>query len=505
MATTRSRSRGQRAGAPRQETQVEADFSKGMIRDAPRSSIPVGGVYDSADFLLHQPGVAIKRGGTTYAGPASAAGTYMKAVAYAEFPAGPQLIGIDSANNINKITTGTTTDLVGTDPAGVVDRPKLRVGGGKNLLIIPQADGTSAPIKYNGSAAPSLVGGSPAPGKFLAIYKTRLVLGNRSGNENRLHFSPTPDVESTWDTANSWIDCDYPITGIAALQNALLIFSLGHTERIIGSTPPPGSDMDRSLIGDIGCSDARSIVVQESNVLFANARGVYLTNGAGFASLTTEGSIESYWQSLLVGYDPATWSIAAGVLRGFYVVSILDNNGALKATLMCNVPRRAWWRVTNLRAMMFAAAIGASEELYFADRATPRVTSISSMFSPAAGNKNDADGTAVAPLLETRMLGHGPGLKHYGFGRLSYDMRDAATDNPLLAVSVAPGIEASTFTAVQESPLPENTDETRDRFTIARDSQGVALRFQQTNPSSKTEIYAVEYEERSYALQVGGQ
>jgi hypothetical protein len=127
------------------------------------------------------------------------------------------------------------------------------------------------------------------------------VLGGSTANPNRLFFSPTPDIEATWDTANSWIDCDYAITGLASLHNVLLIFSQGHTERIIGSTPPPGSDMDRAPVGSIGCTDARSIVVQEGNAIFANPRGVYLTNGAGFASLTTEGFIETYWQSLLPG------------------------------------------------------------------------------------------------------------------------------------------------------------------------------------------------------------
>jgi hypothetical protein len=503
MSSTRRRA--QTARTRREEPQVEADWSKGMVRDSPRASIPVGGVYDSADFLLHQPGIAIKRGGTSYAGPASAAGTYMKAVAYAEFPAGSQVIGVDSANNINKITSGSTTDLGGSDPAGVIDIPKLRIGGGKNLLVIPQADGTSGPLKYDGSAAPAALGGTPSAGKFAAIYATRVVLGNKSGNENRLFFSPTPDIEATWDTATSWIDCDYAITGLAALANALLIFSQGHTERIIGTSPPPGSDMQRATIGGIGCTDARSIIIQEGNVLFANPRGVYLTNGAGFASLTTEGAIETYWQSLFSGYDPATWIISAGVFRGFYVVSVTDNTRALKATLMCNVARRSWWPVTNMKAAMFAQAVGAQEELYYADLAAPRVTKLSGIFSPAAGNKNDADGTAVAPMLETRMLGHGPGLKHFGFGRLSYDMRDAASDNPTLAVSVAPGVEATTFTAVEESPLGETTDEERKRFKIAKQSQGVSVRFQQANASSKTEIYAMEYEERAFALQRGGQ
>jgi hypothetical protein len=64
---------------------------------------------------------------------------------------------------------------------------------------------------------------------------------------------------------------------------------------------------------------------------------------------------------------------------------------------MCNVSRRAWWRVTNVKATMFSQAVGAAEELYYADRSTNRVATISGFFSPTSSNKNDANGTAVTP------------------------------------------------------------------------------------------------------------
>jgi hypothetical protein len=484
---------------------IDANWSKGIVRDAPRSSIPPGGVYDSFDFLLHQPGVAIKRGGTSYAGPAFASGTSAKAVAYAEFPAAPQLIAVGSDNHIHKVTAGASTYLAGTSVAGgIIDRPKLRIGGGANLLIFPCADGTTAPVAYAGSGTPAVLGGTPPAGKVCEIYKTRLVLGGASAQPQRLYFSPTPDIASTWDTTDSWIDCDHAVTGIAALHNALLIFSQGHTERIIGSTPPPGSDMDRSPLGDVGCSDARSIIVQEGNCLFANSRGVYLTNGAGFASLTTEGQIETYWQSLLEGYDPATWTISAGIIRSFYVVSIMDNNGSNVATLMCNVPRRAWWRLTNINAQMFSQAVGAQEELYYADQSVPRITTMSGIFKPTAGNRYDADSTPVEPGIDFQTQAGGPGLKSYGDGRLSFDMRDAATDNPTMAVNYAKGLEATTYQGANQSPFSETTDENRLTFSTGFDSQAISLQLRQTGPSSKTEVFAIEVDERTHSLTKGG-
>lgn len=476
---------------------TSSDVSKGMVRDAPRTAIPASGVYDSADFLLHEPGLIMKRGGTSYAGPAMTAATYAAAVAYADFPAGSKLVGIGNNGHLYTVTSGTTTDVATLGSAYVPkDNLKLRVGGGTNLLLLPGNDGTTAPKTFDGTSVAAL-GGSPPAGKFVEIYKTRFVLGNTSANPNRLYFSPTPDPTTTWDTTNSWIDCDHAITGIASTANMLLVFSQGATERIIGSTPPPGSDMDRATIGSVGCTDARSIVKQENNVLFANPRGVYLTNGSGFASLTDEGFIATYWQSLFSSYDSTTWTISAGVYRTFYFVTILDGSGNLVSSLMCNVPRRAWWRLTNTNSIMYAQAVGAQEELYYADRSTNRLVKMSGIFSPTSSNESDANGTAVAPSLQYRLSGSGPDLKSFGFGRLTYDMRKSS-GSPTLAVAVAKGIEATTFNNVAESPLSDTSDAVRKRFMVGGDAQGVTVKLTQSGASTKTEIYSLEVEQRSY-------
>ena len=102
------------------------------------------------------------------------------------------------------------------------------------------------------------------------------------------------------------------------------------------------------------------------------------------------------------------------------------------------------------------------------------------------------------------MIGDGPGLKAYGFGRITYDMRDYAMDDPTLAVSVAPGIEATTYAAVSESPLAETTDADRKRFTIAKDTQAINVKLEQTGASSKTEIYSLESEVRPYPPSMDG-
>lgn len=558
-----------------QNTQ-SADWSKGMVRDAPRTALPNNALYNSVDFLLHQPGLMFKRGGTAYSGPALTGANYCSQVGYLNFPAGAKLVGVGDNGHLYSVTSGATTDVatLGTGWPGV-DTLKLR----DSDVVLPASDGKTFPKYYNGSTVAylgphtQLDGSSGAlpqatitvdsttgfpdkgnfwisdssqnaveiaytgktattftgctlgtgtfadnsvvstvpPFKFYTVYKTRLVGGGISGKANRSFFSPTPtDGTNTswntsfWNTAESYVDHDEAITGYASLSNQLLVFSAGRTERIIGSTPPPGSDMDRAPVGAIGCTDARSIVVQEGNVMFANPRGVYLTNGSGFVSLTADGYIETYWQSLFNGYSPATWTIAAGTWRSFYFVSVM-NGSTLVDTLMCNIPRRAWWRLSNINGVMFSPGVGTADELYMADRSTNRVVSLSGILLPTASNKNDANGYSVSPVAEFKMEGSGPNLKHFGNGHITYDMRDSGSDNPTLALSVAPGVEATTFAAAPESPLGETTDATRKRYSVSKVSQGVTLKIAQSHASSKTEVYALEVEERPLAPQAGGQ
>lgn len=483
---------------------VAADWSAGMVNDPPRTALPESAVYNITDFLVHRPGLLEKRGGSSYAGPSLPVGVaYAHGVVHADFPAGKKLVAIGfagSTNNLSTVTAGTTTNVSSLNAEyATLDNPKLHIG----TLIITANNGTSAPIYYDGATTVGTLGGTPPPGKFSELYKTRLVLANTLAFPNRAFFSPTPDITATWNTADSWIDCDHPITGMASLSNQLLVWSLGHMERIIGSTPPPGSDMDHTVIAAVGCTDARSIVVYNNQAIFANPGGVYITNGAGMQLLTKD-RIERYWQSLFSGYSTSTWTIAGGLLGSYYIVSII-NNGVLIDTLMLDIERRAWTRHSNIVAGMFSRTTSVSEELYYADRSAPRIVALSGMFTPAAANKTDANGTAVAPTAELRLVGDTPGLKHHGFGHITLDMRDAGSDDPVMAVSAASGIEATTFSTVTESPLTETVDAERRRFTIGKVSQAMNVKLQQTGASAKTEVYAVEVETRPFATTAGGQ
>jgi hypothetical protein len=479
--------------------EVLADFSKGMVRDTTRVAIPAGGVYDSADYLLDQPGLARKRGGTAYYGPALTGASYLVALAQVPFAAGTQLLAVGDNGHLYNVNSG--TDIGAFYTAG--RREQLAVSPGGIYLISPYGSAGQA-LKYDGTAI-STLDGTPLADIHMTSYKARLV-GSSSVQLNKIEFSTTPDVNATWDTTNSWINTDNQVSGFAALNNALLIFSAGAMERIIGSTPPPNSDMDRAPVSNIGCTDVRSIVTESPYVYFANPQGVYMTNGSTPISLTLQGGIATYWRSLFLGYVSAapipgasSWTIASGFWRGFLFVSVLDASRNSKACLMCDVATRAWWRLTNVRAAVWQTALDGNN-LFYGDAGSNRVISMHDIFDPSAANTVDANGTAVAPTIEFRPVGQGSGTKAYAWGHLDFDMRDAATDNPTMGVTVKLGTEADTILTPPESPLQETLTMLRPRFQINRNALACTVSLAQSGPSAKTELYALEVQNRPQSL-----
>ena len=132
-----------------------------------------------------------------------------------------------------------------------------------------------------------------------------------------------------------------------------------------------------------------------------------------------------------------------------------------------------------------------------------RVASLSSILSPAAGTKNDADGTAVVPVLETGLFrGYSHirrrwvmsfGLQQWKNFYLNYDMRDAATDNPVLSVSYATDPSASSYTSITRT-YAKTTKNTRGKRNLGFRASGLMLKIVQTNASSDTRLGTMEAE-----------
>src|SRR4029077_5224394 len=152
-------------------------------------------------------------------------------------------------------------------------------------LILADGRGALPPKKAYlsaGTVAVADLGGSPPAAKVSTVLLGHLVLANSTANPNRVWFSPIPDIEAAWDTANSWFDVPHEVTGLASVQGALIIFTRGETWRVIGDVPPghPTFNMQLQPAGTPGCVDARSIVKMNGLVYFAHESGMYYTNGA---------------------------------------------------------------------------------------------------------------------------------------------------------------------------------------------------------------------------------
>jgi hypothetical protein len=340
-----------------------------------------------------------------------------------------------------------------------------------------------------------------------AMHLARLVLAHTPANPQRIFFSPLLDITAAWD-ATAYVEADEPITGIASMQAGLLVFSLNRLEKFVGDIPPgvnATTNFTHVKVGTTGCIDARSISVNENTCYFANRDGIYATDGTTITSMT-DGRISTYWRTLLSGWT-SNWIVTTGVYaRRFLYVTVLDNLRAPQGSLMCDLRTGAWVRVSNHPApTMYATGLGSLDELYATSENSDKIMKLSGSFNPTSANKNDADGTAIAPGLVTRPFGGGPGLGAFGKGHLTYDMRDAASDNPTMSVLVEVGIDAESSIAPPESPLGVTTVKTRARYSTGKRSQAVSILLLQSGPSSKTEISMIEQETRGFPREAGGQ
>ena len=506
------------------QTAVENDWSLGMVRDLPRNAIPNGGSYTLSDFFIEKPGMIYKRGGTSFLSTAVGGLAIVVGIAAPEFPGDPRVIAEitdgGSTRWLYDVTNGTPTSGVNVGVTQTYENMPFYV----DRLIVtsgePSAGPYKAPMKVSlsgGAMTAANLGGSPPAGKVSCVHAGRLVIGNTITYPSRLFFSPDGDIEFAWDTTNSWKDVGHLIMGLASIQGVLLVFSRGRCQRIIGDIPPghvdaagyPSTNMVLEPLGDVGCIDARTICYANNLCYFANEHGVYSTNGAGFDSLTQRPNgtgISTLWQDTLRGFSPMLGAVVSmGVYENKYLLASVIHNNGTKTQFMCYLPTNSWVQLGGqTNATMYAASYAPTHEMYIGTPYDTRVRKLSTMWQPSATTKLDAEGTPVTPIFESRLVSTSIGLKRYGFSHLSYDMRDAATDNPTLETMIATGIEAdSGFADVRESPLVETTRSIRKRFTIYKDSQGLSLRLVQANASAKTEIYFVETEIGTFLVAEG--
>lgn len=478
---------------------LQRRFAKGMRRDTPRVDLPNDVAFNLIDWIPDHGAPLRKRGGDTYASQnltsVKATASYVTAGIYAPFSGGGKNIAIDEDGELYVIVSDASTTDVGA-AVTVHQNPVFH----RDRIIIPATGGSTTPKTYDGTTLANL-GGSPPTGTIAGVHKDRTIIARSNTNLNRLWFSDAGDPQA-WDTTNTYVDVSYPPTGLASIRNSILIFSIGATERLVGSTPPPGSDFTFGPLFDEGVhvQTTRSICYWGDNILFANPSGVFITDGSALGDITKEAGMLTYWRdTVMASFSEATYNVCGGVYSGFYFLSIMDGATLIDAA-MIDIARRTWYRLSNWDAWAMWSRSG-PDELYVGRRDAARVSKTSSIFSPTAANKNDADGAAVVPVYEGPFFqGDEMELIRWRRGYLEYDTRDAASDNPTLTLSYVTSPEATSYTAVATA-FSKTTVQTKARRDIGKKALGIGFKLHQTNASSDTRVYAVGAE--LHALEKG--
>jgi hypothetical protein len=472
--------------------QLQDRFSEGVKRDFPRNQMPARSLWWAEDYIPNLGAPLRGRGGYEYASAniasTVATSTYITAGIYAGFENSTRHIVVDEDGRFIEVVSPSSTTDIG---AGVttLQNPVMH----RDIVVVPASGGATNPksIKYTGSYTVADLAGSPPQAKYASVHKDRTLLACTTAEPQRLWFSDAGDPEG-WDTTNTYWDFNDPISGLEAIRTSILVFSQSNVSRLRGSTPPPGSDFvaDDPFIRGIGCDDARSIASTGDVVIFASRGGIHITDGVTVADLTKRCDMLSYWQEQMAAYTPATWTIVGGIIRGHYFVNVMDG-ATPKFSALIEVNRYRWWPMTNIDAR--GAWQGASQdELYFGRRGAARVGKLSSIFMPASGVKNDADGTAVTPLAESPFYLGRPGLKRWKNLLPTHDITDYGSDNPTLTYSYVTSPEETSYTALAVVPA-ETTAITRPVLFLGKTSQGLGFKWSQTN-AADSRFYGVEAE-----------
>lgn len=502
---------------------------KGMNQDAPRDNLPKGTVWNLHDILPSSRGANLRgRGEWLFRSTAFPGASYPDVGLFANFEnLVSKLLFIANDGNLYDVDPN-AADTTAASLVGMACQSWQNPVQHRFRVIVPNYTG-NAPGKVvtnPGSFTIADLPGSALTGRYATVFKDRVILGNAVGKEQQVAFSKPGDPTAAWDPI-SIINTSLPLTGLASLRGSILCFHRGSMERLRGTTPPDSTLSNQT--GDmvlepfperIGCASPRFITYWRENVVWADERGVYMTDGSVTTNLATTGGVSRAWKKLWE-YNPTIMS--ATMYGDFYVISMYlgseptayDSRSGEPSpdplasppvsnrafTFVCDIPTRAWFTMGNFNAATYVATQGVGgEKLFLGDHLNRRVVDLTETFDPGlGGNRTDGDGSRVNPILETGWNRLGPaGQKR--------------------AVMIYPGYNLVFFTGQQSPPVmkiemntslisPEsirwvelpkkakaNPEYIRARIPVRRMHDGFAFRFSILNDYMDFNLFEVGFE-----------
>jgi len=492
--------------------------ARAFARDYPRDEMPGGFLWDVADYVPTVIDANLTGRGAWLYGSTDCGSDVMSGI-LATFFSGDKLL-VTTVNN-RWLEVSTSSPYTATDrgtaltalqnPIQFVDTVVLPDGAGAAVPQLITAPGGTF------TAANANVGGKHP--KYACVYKGRLVTGGDPSELNVVRFS-VPGFAltdaSSYDTL-SYIPTSQEVTALASLRAVILVFHKGAVERIRGNTPPftapTGSTDPNAGLGDMfleplfdrnGCADPKTIAYWQENVIFADEHGVQMTDGAIIRNLVSQGGILTYWRNAYAGKI----SMSGGVFLDYYLITINYASGP-STTLVCDLNRRQWFRLTNVPASTYIVSSGGAsiERLWAGMVGTHKLGRLGPIFfpDPTTTPQVDDNGIPVLPTFETswyrlifgRALGHRlmreEGRSRVKFAYLSYDARLASITPNVLSLGYITSPQDTTY--VPAGNFPSSSEYTRFRLPIGEFPYGIAFKVTQTQPTSALRVFdlGIEY------------
>src|SRR5215472_3096093 len=475
--------------------------ARAFARDFPRDGMPPGYLWDVCDFV---PEVvdSILTGRGSWAYVSDALGGDIESGILSTFRAGEQLLVQDSTGQLTQLTPSVaypppiyTAVNRGAIPRAI--QPPLQVF---EDTVWFDRDGLSVPQIVQSAGAPIAMDATAPKARVGAVWNGYLIGAGVPGAEDTLYFGPPgPKTTGAWDV-NSYHQTAMAVTGLATVRGMGLVFHASSVERLRGTTAPntaagdPGDLILEPLFARVGCTDPRSICYWNENVLFADERGVQITDGAVVRNLCQQGSIAYYWRQLYQNQA----SLAACVFMDYYVISVVRTDGN-SDTLICDLNARQWFRFSNVESGCFISSGGSTgmERFWGGIVGTKKLATLGPTFFPTstAGIDSDGNGVAVLPYLQTPWYRLAPeGRKRVKNIYLSYDAQVQGADTTIANLS-PPVLDIGYMRSPQQAnyldlgSLPATSQYTRFRLPVRQQPYGIAFQVKTTTPTSALRLY----------------
>lgn len=468
----------------------------GMYQDDGRDNVPPGYVWEMKDFLPAIAGAELRgRGAFEYM--SGALPTQPRGLVWFPTPNDPHLLVNTPTQAFRMDPGGAVATLIGTVPTMNRQNPIFY----NRDVFFPAAGVNCGRVTYiAGVWGADTITASHVQGEYGTVFRDRLVLGATGTNKERLGFSHPFDAMSAWNSL-SFIDTNAQITGLAALRNQVVVFHSDWVEQVRGTTPPdsslsdPTGDMELlPLWHQAGCIDARSISYWRENIIFADERGVHITDGGQVRNIIEEGGMATKWRRQFDGWFFHTDDSVAGAVYGnYYVCTMRGVAEGFKNTWICHLPTRRWFTFTNIDANAYATSGGSGTRLYATQAASFRVTNLQYCFAPkVTANQTDANAAAVLPEVETAWIriGRRIGIRHFldaFISYLGYRLADPGTN--LINVGIISEPEDTVYEALDG--LRQTTISKRRKVNIFRRYEGLGFKISAAQAMADFRLHSI--------------